>query len=136
MTFVDINLAPSPRMLRQFAGACLVLLGALAVSRWLHGSQTSALVYGALAAGIGVTGLIRPSAVRWIFVASTVATFPVGWVVSNVMLFVLFAGVITPVAILFKLRGRDRLWRRQMKRPTYWKPRSASPNAERYLRQY
>jgi len=135
---LDLNLNPSSRVLRQFAAAWLIVFVALALNQWLLRANTRAAIVLALTAmAVGVAGLVRPHSVRWIFVAATVAAFPVGWVVSQLMLLVLFAAVITPVALLFKLRGRDRLSRqRPHARESYWKPKVTTRDVRRYLRQY
>jgi hypothetical protein len=52
------------------------------------------------------------------------------------MLLVLFAIVITPVALLFKATGRDRLSRRHSNHESYWKPKTGPEDVRRYLRQY
>ena len=135
---IDINFHPTDRMLRQFAGAWLVAFSGLAATQWLMRAhpRTAAALFGA-ALIVGVAGLLRPRAVRWLFVAATIAAFPIGWVVSQVMLLVLFVGVITPVALLFKLQGRDRLTRRRPEhQATYWKPKATTADMRRYLRQY
>jgi hypothetical protein len=135
---IEINLRPTDRMLRQFSGAWLVVLSALAVNQWLlrgHPRAGAALLI--IAAVPGIAGLLRPRTVRWLLVACTVAAFPIGWLVSQAMLLILFALVITPVALLFKLRGRDRLSRkRQPRQESYWKPKAPAEDVRRYLRQY
>jgi hypothetical protein len=135
---IAINLQPTDRILRQFAGAWLLVLSGVAANQWLmRGNPRVAAALLAAALLVGVAGLIRPPAVRWLFVGATVAAFPIGWVVSQVMLFVLFAVVITPVALLFKLRGRDRLARRgREQQASYWKPKTTTADMRRYLRQY
>ena len=135
---LDINFHPAERILRQFAAACLVVFSALAANQWLMRDNpriaATFLVVGLMVGGIG---LMRPRAVRWLFVASTIAAFPIGWVVSQVMLIVLFVGVITPVALLFRLQGRDRLSRKPTSgRSSYWKPKATTEDIARYLRQY
>ena len=135
---LDINLHPSERILRQFAAAWLLVLSGLAANQWLmRGNARIAAALLALAVLVGVAGLVRPRAVRWLFVSSTVAAFPIGWVVSQVMLVVLFIGVITPVALMFRLQGRDRLSRKPTPGQTsYWKPKITTEDMGRYLRQY
>ena len=135
---LDINLHPSERILRQFAAAWLLVLSGLAANQWLmRGNARIAAALLALAVLVGVAGLVRPRAVRWLFVSSTVAAFPIGWVVSRVMLVVLFIGVITPVALMFRLQGRDRLSRKPTPGQTsYWKPKITTEDIGRYLRQY
>jgi hypothetical protein len=135
---IDIDLHPTDRVLRQIAVAWLVVLGMLGGNQWLvRGHARAGLALVAVAVAVGLAGLLRPTAVRWIFVACTVAAFPIGWVVSQVMLLVLFVGVITPIALLFKLQGRDRLSRRRNPgQQSYWKPKAAAHDVRRYLRQY
>jgi hypothetical protein len=135
---LDINLRPTDRILRQFAGAWLVALSGLAANQWLmRGNARIAAVLLGVALLVGGAGLLCPPAVRGLFVATTVAAFPIGWVVSQVMLFILFIGVITPVAVLFRLQGRDRLSRKPPPGQTsYWKPKMTTEDIRRYLRQY
>ena len=138
MNWTDIDFHPTDRVLRQFAGAWLLVLGAIGASQWLlRGNARAGLALVVAGLVIGIAGLLRPMAVRWIFVAATVAAFPIGWVVSQVMLLVLFIGVITPIALLFKLQGRDRLARkRTIGQQSYWKPKAPARDVRRYLRQY
>lgn len=134
---IDINLRPTDRMLRQFAAAWLLVVTALGANQWLlRGNPRIGAALVAAGLVFGVVGLLLPRAVRWLFVICTVAAFPIGWVVSQVMLLVLFAIVITPVALLFKAMGRDRLSRRRSKQESYWKPKSGTEDVRRYLRQY
>jgi hypothetical protein len=135
MTTLDLH--PTDRMLRQFAGAWLLVFGGLAANQWLmRGHARTAIALVGIALVTGVAGLLRPRLVRWLFVAATVLAFPIGWVVSQVMLVVLFIGVVTPVALLFKVQGRDRLARKRSAQSSYWKPKTAMEDVRRYLRQY
>jgi hypothetical protein len=134
---VDLNLNPSKRILRQFGAAWMVALGALAARQWsVHGDPRAAGALLAVAVLGGSAGLARPHTMRWLFIVCTVAAFPVGWVVSQVMLLVLFAFVITPVAWVLKARGRDRLMRKPTGQASYWKPKAPVQDTRRYLRQY
>jgi hypothetical protein len=135
MTTLDLH--PTDRMLRQFAGAWLLVFSGLAANQWLmRGHARTAIALVGIALVIGVAGLLRPRLVRWLFVAATVLAFPIGWVVSQVMLVVLFIGVVTPVALLFKVQRRDRLARKRSAQSSYWKPKTAMDDVRRYLRQY
>jgi hypothetical protein len=135
---LTLDLHPTDRMLRQFAAAWLIVLSGFAANQWLtRGNPRLAAALAGLAFVVGIAGLLRPRVIRWLFVGTTVVAFPIGWVVSQVMLFALFIGVITPVALLFKLRGRDRLARKRPDAQTsYWKPKSTTEDMRRYLRQY
>jgi hypothetical protein len=53
------------------------------------------------------------------------------------MLFVMFYGVITPVALVFRLRGRDLLRRRpEPGATTFWLPKDTPQDVRSYFRQY
>jgi len=129
MRFSDLPLNPSARTLRQFAGLWILFFGGLAC--W-HTSIVWALV-----ALLGMPGLVWPAVLRPIFVGWMVLVFPIGWVMSRVLLGVLFYGLFTPLAIAFRLGGRDTLRRRA--RPegdSYWVPKPSVSEVSRYFRQF
>src|ERR1043166_8790142 len=113
MTFSDIPFRPTSNALRQFAALWLVIFLAVGAHQYFKlGHHTQGMVLGAVAVVVGTLGLIKPGAVRWIFVGWMVLAFPIGWLVSQIMLAVLFYLVLTPVAVLFRWRGRDVLARK------------------------
>src|SRR5262245_42877592 len=58
----------TPRQLRQFAAASLVFLLALGAHQWfIRGHHRAGIVLAVLAFVVGVPGLIKPSAIRWIY---------------------------------------------------------------------
>jgi hypothetical protein len=134
----DIPFEPPARTLRQFAALWTVAFAGLACWYGLaRGDTTTALVLAALAVTVGPLGLAWPRAVRWIFVGWMVAAFPVGWVISRVVLAALFYGVITPVGLVFRLAGRDALQLRRRPAPeTYWAPKPEVTDLRRYLSQF
>jgi hypothetical protein len=138
MRWSDLPLAPSPRTLRQFAALWIVVLGGLACWQGLLRERpVLGAVLGVAAVAVGVPGLARPSLVRPVFVALTVATFPVGWVLARVVLAVVFYGLFTPLALVFRLAGRDALaLRRPSDRASYWEPKPPPAGARSYLRQF
>lgn len=54
------------------------------ISGWRADISRRATVLGALV--VGLAGLVVPATIRWIYVGCMIAAFPVGWVVSQVML--------------------------------------------------
>jgi hypothetical protein len=138
MRWSDLPLKPSSRVLRQFAAAWLIFFLAVGVFRYVvRGQQQIGIAFGVVAVVVGLVGLIRPAAVRWLFVCATVVAFPIGWVVSQIMLVVMFYGILTPLAVLFRMRGRDLLALRPApNRPTYWTPKQTPENMRSYFRQY
>src|ERR1017187_1336136 len=125
MKWSDLPLKPTARALRQFAGAWLIIFLAAAAHRYvLPGQHEVGIALGVVAIVIGLLGLIRPAAVRGLFVGATVLAFPIGWVVSQIMLAVMYYGIITPLALWFRLRGRDLLSRKPAPhRASFWSPK-------------
>ena len=138
MKWSDLPLKPTARALRQFAGAWLIFFLAVAVYRYLaRGQHQIGLAVGAMAVVVGCLGLIKPAAVRWLFVGATVLAFPIGWVVSQVMLGVMYYCIITPLAVWFRIRGRDLLSRKPApNRASFWSPKHTPGDMGAYFRQY
>ena len=138
MGMIDIHLNPSQRQLRQFACVWLAFFGAgggLVLHR--HSWPTSGLVAWICLACIGVTGLLIPRWMRLFYIVLSVVTFPIGWVVSHLILTVIYYLVFTPIALAMRVIGRDPLNRQwEPDRKSYWQPRSEITDIRRYYRQY
>ena len=77
-------------------------------------------------------GLRRP-----LYVGMSRAAYPIGWLVSHVILLVVFLLVVTPVALLLRLSGRDPMLRRfDPSAQSYWVPRRPSDDIHRYFQQF
>lgn len=138
MKWSDLPLRPNDRLLRQFAVLWTVFF--LGVAAWQYGFHDRTTLAGCVAAAalvVGLPGMAYPAWVRPIFVGWTIATFPIGWVVSHLVLGTFFYGLMTPVALFFRLIGRDEL---KLRAPagatTYWtrKPKVSDPG--RYFQQF
>lgn len=137
MHWSDIPTQPSEKMLRQFAGLWLgVVLLAATWQGWQHGRWTLACMLGVLAVTIGGAGLFRPRLVRRVYVGLMIATFPMGWVISQMMLACLFFGVFAPLGFVFRAMGRDPLVLRKPECQSYWAVKPARPGPVRYFRQF
>jgi hypothetical protein len=138
MKWSDLPVNATARVLRQFAAAWLIFFLAVGAYRYLaRGQHSLGIAVGLMAVIVGVMGLIRPAAVRWLFVGATVLAFPIGWVVSQLMLALMFYGIVTPLALLFRLRGRDLLARKPAPhRSTFWLPKQTPEDLRSYFRQY
>ena len=138
MKWSDLPLKPTARALRQFAGAWLILFLAVGVHRYVvRGQHQVGIAVGVMAVVLGGMGLIRPAVLRWLFVGATVLAFPIGWVVSQIMLAVMYYGIITPLALWFRIRGRDLLSRKPAtNRASFWAPKHTPEDMRAYFRQY
>ena len=130
------SFSTSRSTLRQFAAICLVIFSALAVSEYWKNHQVLALICAGLAAMLGFGGLVWPRGIRPVFVTAMAITMPIGWLVSHLLLGALFFGLFAPMALLFKLIGRDALRRRPApEQRSYWEPKPTATDVRSYLRQ-
>jgi len=134
---IAIQWNPSEKQLRQFAGVWFPAFCGLV--GWSIGHKTghwSAVEIGWVLAGLlSVGGLVLPALIRPIFVGLILLTFPIGWVVSHLLLGLIFYGVVTPIGLILRIIGHDPL---QLKKPSgnsVWKTSVGKTDATRYLRQ-
>jgi len=55
---------------------------------------------------------------------------------SRVALAILFYLLFTPVALVFKVTGRDTLHRRRRSQTSYWTPKAGAADVREYFRQF
>lgn len=132
------DLDPSDRELRWFGGLALVFF-AMVAYLW-HRRTGSADAAGTIA-GFGLLFSVLYYAIpRWrrsIYRAWMKAVWPIGWVVSHLILAIAFYLVITPIALLLRLARRDPLSRSfEPDARTYWRERQAEPETRDYFRQF
>jgi hypothetical protein len=134
MMLVEINWKPTVRQLRQFGLTCLVALPTLG---WLWGG--SGPVIGWLAAvglGLALAGLIWPRSVRPLFLALMIVTIPIGTVVGELAMLLIYLAVFFPMAIIFRLMKRDALQRSfDRQAASYWQPKECPRPPASYYRQ-
>lgn len=135
MAVFRINTKPSKRQLRQFGLLCIVLLPAIT---WLWGGSSSSIGVAALiGAGLGLLGIFAPGTLKPVFVGLVLISFPIGLILGELILLMIFIGVFLPMALVFRIIGRDVLQRRMSaESETFWVPRSAPGNVRRYFQQY
>jgi len=140
MTWDSIPRHPSERMLRQFAVLWILFWGWLACWQGLlrqprHMSIAACFIL--LAIGVGGLGLVSPQRLRPVFVGWMILVYPLNYVLSHLVLGLVLYGLFTPLAILFRLLGRDVLQRRfRPEEKSYWatKPKVTEPRS--YFRQF
>jgi hypothetical protein len=148
MSFVTIDWRPGERHLRRFGVASLFVFGALAgFTLWRQSllgialtPPTAAGVAGGLAllaAACGGLAWIAPGRLRLLYVGLMAASAPIGVVVAYLVMGLVFYGVVTPIAVIFRVIGRDALERElDPGAPTYWARRAPVADARRYYRQF
>jgi hypothetical protein len=144
---VEINFRPNERTLRQFGWIALAGFGALAVCAWQHwlvfrhlpdgAGAPVAAVLAALGALSALCSLVYPRANALLFVGLSLVAFPIGFVLSYVIMATLFYAVIAPVGFVMRLFGADPMERRMLPdAKTYWvEARPARAKAD-YFKQF
>ena len=139
---IELDLKPDTKKLRQFGWICLVgfaLIGAALHFGWGFFPEKPSIskIFWGLAVFSPLVGMIAPKGLIPIYVLLTLVAFPIGIVISNVLLFTIFLLMITPLAIWFKLVGRDELllkW--PAKGDSYWIKSKPPGGAASYYRQF
>lgn len=135
--FQHVNWQPDARELRRFAIAMLVgffVLGGLSAWR-AKGIGTGSIVLWSIGVTLAVSAFV-PKLGRIAYLAVYLPTSIIGYVVSNVMLTLMFFLVITPLGIVLKLMGKDLLQQRRQNRTTQWLPVKETRNEDSYYRQF
>lgn len=136
MSLVRITKNPSGRQLLVFAVAWLVFFGAIAFSLWRHGRAPAAATLAGIAAGIPLVGAAFRPVLRLAYLGLSYATYPLGLVVSYVVLALVYFVALTPIGWMMRLVGHDPLGRRfEPGRATYWTTRGPARPTESYFKQ-
>lgn len=140
---IKIDLKPDAAQLRSFGFFGLIGFPLMAIVLvrptvgWDHWLVYALYGLGALGA---LFSLIAPVANKPVYLTMTIIAIPIGFVVSAIVLRLIYYGMFTPIALWFRMRGRDAMDRKlDPDAETYWqdhrdqvKPRSPSS----YLRLY
>jgi hypothetical protein len=134
---IAIQWNPGRKQLRQFAGiwfpAFCALVGWSIARKTAHWHDVQ--IGWAIAGVISIAGVIFPPFIRPIFVGLILLTYPIGWLVSHVLLGLIFFGVVTPIGILLRCTGHDTLNLKPPQNPSMWKRPVGKMDATSYLRQ-
>ncbi|HEX6812578.1 MAG TPA: hypothetical protein VF384_13210 [Planctomycetota bacterium] len=148
---MKLNLNPDRRMLRQFAWASLILFPAIAGFLALKYDLPGAWVWTLVVIGVAVAlvelvladmfgafgALLEKLIPRSLFQILSVVAFPIGFVLSHVLMAAIFYLVMTPIGLCFRLVGRDALGRKlEPNRASYWRDRGPAPDRSSYFKLY
>lgn len=135
---IRIEHNPSRKQLLLFGLLWLVFFSFWGAAAWRDsGKNWLALLLWSIALVIPVAGIIRSEVLRAVFVLASYITFPIGWILSSVVLAVLYYLVLTPIGVLLRLTGYDPMKRRfDRTAKTYWLARNPDTEMERYFKQF
>jgi hypothetical protein len=139
MSVVQINKNPTRRELNQFGFiwlGFLVLFGVIAYFKF--SSPLAARWLWVAAAVVPIVGWLAPAFMRLVFLGMSYLAWPIGFVVSHVVLAVVYYLVLTPIGLLTRLFGYDSMKKRfDPEAESYWVDRSPEAvEPKRYFRQF
>jgi hypothetical protein len=137
MSMIRLNRNPTASQLNVFAAAWTVFGAGLAWFQWRAGHPTVAQACAGLAGVAPVFAVIWRPGLRGLFLGLSLATYPIGFVVSTLVLAGLYFGILTPIGWALRVFRHDPMQRTPAARAdSYWRRRETTPDAARYFRQY
>jgi ABC-type uncharacterized transport system permease subunit len=136
---IEVNRNPSRRELNLFGfiwmGFFLVVAGGLWLK--LHASLVT-VALAALAVAVPVFGWAVPAFMRVVYVGLSYAAWPIGFVVSHVLLGAVYYLLVTPIGLIMRAVGYDPMHRRfDPGARSYWIKRDEGEQDPRsYFRQF
>jgi len=138
MALIQIDRSPSPTILRWFGllqGLALAILGGIV--HWRFQATLVACGFWSVAAAFTVIYYAVPQARRWMYLGAMFATYPLGVVISYLLLGIVYFGLITPIGLLLRLFRYDPLHRRfDRQASSYWITRTEQRKPTSYFRQF
>lgn len=138
MALIEIDRDPSPRTLLLFGPLLALFAGLVGVLlRWRFDLPAAATAVWIAGGGLASLALFVPLLRRPLYLGWVFAAFPVGWVLSHVVLALLYYAVLTPIGLVMRLGGRDVLRRRfDRDADSYWIEYRSRSDTKRYFRQF
>jgi hypothetical protein len=137
---IKLDLNPSTSQLRQFGW--ISLAGFPLVGVMLTKAVGLPMVAFWICLGVGLAmGLLAllgaVAAIKPVYIGMMLIALPIGAAISFVLLSLIYFGMFTPVAVAFRLAGRDPLERKiDRSAPSYWHVRTKQRAPASYLRLY
>jgi hypothetical protein len=144
---IELDLRPDERTLRQFGFIALGGFGFVAAIAWYEvlvfsfglGAAREPVAYGlAGAATLSLLfSLAYPKANLPIYLGITILTYPIGFVLSYVILGTLFYLIIAPIGLVMRAFGADPMERRILpEADSYWEDAPPARGRASYFKQF
>ena len=123
MALIRVDLNPGAVKVRQF-GLLLIAFSLLAGGFWAwRGRAERGWIMVCAGAPLGALAAALPgSAGLWVYKVWMGVSYAIGSVLSPILLGLVYYGLVTPIALVMKLSGRDALRLRRPAADTYWTP--------------
>ena len=116
-----------------------VLVGVAVFILWRRGWEPGTVVYvlGGIGGALMVLGLVLPVILRPIYRVWMGLAFVLGFIMTRVLLTLVFYLVVTPIGLLLRLFGKDPMQRAlKPDQPSYWIPKPEQDDAPKRLEKY
>lgn len=135
--FQHVKWRPDSGELRRFAVAMLIGFGVLGLLAAWRAKEigTNSFVLWVIGISLAIFAVV-PGLGRVAYLAVYLPTSIVGYVVSHVILALMFFLVITPLGILLRLMGKDFLQKQRPKQKTGWMPVTEEKSDDSYYHQF
>ena len=144
---IEVNLHPDERILRQFGWIALGGFGFVALIAWFEvlifsfglGDARVPVVaaFGSLGLVSALFSLAYPRANLAVYLGITILTYPIGFVLSYVIMGALFYLIIAPIGLLLRLFGTDPMERRILAdAESYWVDAPPQRPSASYFKQF
>ena len=135
MKLLEVNLNPTDRQLRQFGFISLFALPLLGWI-WSGGNWSTAGILAVPGTVLAAAAALYPRSLKPVFIALSLACLPIGIVVGEVTMLLIYFALFAPMGIVFRLMRRDPLQRQFDRRAvSYWQTKQRPSGPASYYRQ-
>lgn len=128
----------STKQLRTFGIALAIFLSIIAVIRFIHQSQQTAIILWISAGVVFFVTLLSPTLIKPVYRGAMFIAGILGWINTRILLAIFFYLILTPISLLLKIFHTDPLKRKlDPDAETYWEPHSEKViDNDRYFHQF
>jgi hypothetical protein len=138
MAMIEINKNPSRKELLWFGTLIPIFFGIVGgLLYWRLEKPDAGRWIWMAAAAVTLLYFVIPPLRRLIYLGWMYAAFPIGFVISYLVMILIFYVVVTPIGLAMRLMGRDSMCRGfEPAADSYWVEREGKSSQERYFRQF
>jgi hypothetical protein len=135
---IEINKNPSRKDLNVFGLLLALFVGVIGLLTWkrTHTLHAQSIIWLVGAAVVVLFFILRPLQ-KPLYLGWMYAAYPIGWVVSHIIMSLAFYLAVVPVALIMRAMGKDPMQRQFDRSATsYWVPREQVQDLKQYFRQF
>ena len=118
---IELDLKPDNSKLRSFGIISALFFGAWAL--WFYygfGLETTSLIFALISTYSIFSSAFFPKIITPLFIGLSFIAYPIGFVVSNLILFVIFFLLFVPIGLVLRLTGNDVLEKSFSSKTSAW----------------